>query len=162
MAEVSKAADLVAEMTAIRDHLELAEKVYRCQVDTHGWAETYTKDVTILLRRLGASGVDVEGLARELYEKAYIPNDIDTGDFDMREAAIIIRKHIAQPAARQKDLELAAELLEEMYDKWENGDPATTEDGDSLGNAFQLGDREDVIIDVLNRLFPPERERRDV
>lgn len=53
-----------------------------------------------------------------------------------------------------EDLRLAAELLEFMYDKWENGDPSFSESGDSLGNAFQLGDREDEIISVLNRLFP--------
>lgn len=48
----------------------------------------------------------------------------------------------------------AAELLEQMYDKWENGDPSFSESGDSLGQAFQLGDLEDKIIDVLNKLFP--------
>jgi hypothetical protein len=57
-------------------------------------------------------------------------------------------------SARQKDLELAAELLDEMYSKWENGAPCTSESDDDIGNAFRLGDREDVIIEVLNRLFP--------
>lgn len=54
----------------------------------------------------------------------------------------------------QNDLHKAAELLDFMYDKWENGDPSFSESGDSLGNAFQLGDKEDEIIAVLNRLFP--------
>lgn len=36
----------------IRSNVELAEKVYRAKVDTHGWAETYLLDIIWLLEEL--------------------------------------------------------------------------------------------------------------
>jgi len=55
------------------------------------------------------------------------------------------------------DLKQAAQLLSDFYDKWENGAPCyedPEECAGSLGQAVQLGDMEDQIIVVLNRLFP--------
>jgi len=91
----------------------------------------------------------IESAAREIA-------DLYAGERSPENIQAILERNLysAAQSGRTKDLEKAAELLEFMYDKWENGDPAFSDSDDSLGNALHLGDKEDEIIDVLNKLFP--------
>lgn len=119
-----RAADPVAEMTnpQLLDAFEKSLDDYRAAEDEHDEAIAILREDDIraeLLRRLGASGVDVEGLARSLFDWAVKIKP--RACFTEADIATEIREHIAQPAGEPRKIPDATELAMSAYSEegWE-------------------------------------------